>query len=366
MPKDKLLIPGPVEVDFEVLEAMGSQVKPHYGPDWTREYNETLEMLRAVFGTRGDIFLMAGSGTVSIDACLGSAFASGDTILVGENGFFGERMISIAQGYGLNVIPVKAEWGKPLQPGDFEKAYRQHPEARGAAVVHLETSTTVLNPVDTIGPVIRDHNGLFFVDAVSSLGSLEFRMDDWCIDLCASATQKCLGAPPGLAPTAVNQRSWEAIDARPNKGHGWYGDLGVWRWYAKNWGDWHPTPVTMPTNNVYALRVGLQHLMEEGITSRIERYRQLAMHLRNGLRKLGWQPFTSDEDMSAVLTAALCPPGIESGPVVAYLAEKYHIKISGGLGVLKPRMIRVGTMSPITTLEDIDQLLAALASYKPG
>ncbi len=363
MEQYKLFIPGPVEVSPEVLQAMGSPIQPHYGPYWTKFYNDTIGLVREVFNTDGDIYIMVGSGTAAIDACLGSAFCTGEKVIVGTNGFFGDRVKWIAEGYGLQPILITAEWGKPLNPKDFERAFRENPDAKGAAVVHLETSTTIQNPIERIGPIVREHGGYFFVDAVSSLGGAEFAMDKWCIDLCASATQKCLGAPPGLAPVAVGKRAWEAIDRKPYKAHGWYCDLRTWRKYAIEWGDWHPSPITMAVNNVMALNTALQQLKQEGIANRLERYRTLALRLRDGLRQLGFIPFTPDEQMSPVLTAGVCPDGITSGQVVSYLSEKHHIKISGGLGALKEKMIRIGTMSPMITASEVDGLLNALKDF---
>jgi len=363
LPTYKLMIPGPVEVSPEVLKAMGEPIFPHYGPEWTRFYNETLTILRTVFNTSGSVFLMVGSGTVAIDACIGSAFQTGEKILVGLNGFFGERLKAIAESYGLQVIPVTADWGKPLQPEQFEQAYKDHPDARGAAVVHLETSTTIINPIESIGPIIRKHDGIFMVDGVSSLGGVPFHMEDWCIDLCAAATQKCLGAPPGLAPVAVGPRGWQSIDRQPMKAHGWYGDLRVWRWYATEWGDWHPSPITMATNNIRALSVALSQLMDEGIEARLARYRKMAIRLRAGLERLGLSPFTPLELMNPVLTAAWVPEGTPSSKLVNFLADKHKLKISTGLGQLKERLIRVGHMSPVVGEKDIDNVLFAIQDY---
>jgi alanine-glyoxylate transaminase/serine-glyoxylate transaminase/serine-pyruvate transaminase len=360
----KLMIPGPVEVSEEVLCAMGSQVQPHYGPDWTAFYNETLTLLKKVFNTTGDVFLMVGSGTVAIDACVGSSLSTGEKIIIGNNGFFGDRLVSVAKAYGLNVVEVKSEWGKRLEPIDFERALRQNPEAKAVAVVHLETSTTVLNRIEEIGPIVRAHGGIFIVDAVSSLGGVPFEMDRWCIDFCASAVQKCLGAPPGLGPVAINSRGWEAVDRNPQKNHGWYSDLRTWRKYATEWGDWHPSPITMATSNVVALHVALEQLMQEGIETRLARYRALAIRLRAGLQHLEYRLFTPDEEMTPVLTAAYCPEGVSSAKIVAYLSDQYQIKISGGLGDLKEKMFRVGTMSPLVSEADIDNLLLALERFK--
>ncbi len=361
---DRLMIPGPVEVSKNVLSAMGSQVRPHYGAEWTAFYNETLTILKKVFNTQGDVYLMVGSGTVAIDACLGSAFSTGEKVIVGTNGFFGDRLVSIAQANGLIVVPVTSKWGKPLLASDFEEAFKANPDAKGATVVHLETSTTVQNPIDAIGKIVRNRNGYFIVDAVSSLGGVPFSMDDWFIDLCASATQKCLGAPPGLAPCAIGKRGWEAIDRNPHKAHGWYCDLRTWRKYATEWGDWHPSPVTMATSNVVALKTALDELMKEGIETRLKRYKTFALRLREGLRRVGMPPFTPDDELSPVLTAGMAPQGISSLQIVEYLGKAHHIKISPGLGALKEKIFRVGHMSPILTEADIDKVIEGLAGFR--
>jgi alanine-glyoxylate transaminase / serine-glyoxylate transaminase / serine-pyruvate transaminase len=360
----KLMIPGPIQPDRLVLEAMGDDVCAHYGPAWVKFYGETIDLLRTVFKTRGDVFIMAGSGSVGLDACIGSALSIGEKCLIGVNGFFGDRLVSIAVSYGLNVVPIQSEWGKPLRPADFEDAFQRHPDARAAIVVHLETSTTIVNPIEEIGRLCKRFGAIFIVDAVSSLGGMPFEMDEWGIDLCASASQKCLGAPPGVAPVAIGPRMWEIIDRNPNKHHGWYTDLRVWRQYAIDWGDWHPSPVTMPVNNIKALRVSLEQLLAEGIENRLERYRQLALRLRDGLRQIDMPPFTPDEVMAPVLTAAYGLPGIPTCEIVSYLETRHQIKISGGLGALKDRVFRIGHMSPILSISDIDQVLSALTDFK--
>ena len=361
----KLMIPGPVEVHPEVLRAMSSQVIPHYGAAWLEKYNSVLSVLKQIFGTQADVFLMTGSGTAAIDACLGSSLDTGEKVIIGNNGFFGDRLVSIAEHNGLQVVQVKAEWGKKLDVNMVESALRENPDVRLLAVVHCETSTTIINPIEQLGPLARKHGLLFFVDAVSSLGGLPYAMDEWCIDLCASATQKCLGAPPGLAPVAVNARAWEAIDRNPNRGHGWYTNLAIWRKYSVEWGDWHPTPITMATSLVNALAVSLQQLVAEGIPVRMERFRQLALQLRRGLRELGMPPYTPDEEMSPVLTAGLPPEGVPSPRIVQFLLKEHGIQISTGLAELHDQIFRIGHMSPILTSTDIDQVLKALAQFKP-
>jgi alanine-glyoxylate transaminase / serine-glyoxylate transaminase / serine-pyruvate transaminase len=359
----KLMIPGPIQPDQAVLDAMGSPIVPHYGPQFTQVYNETVDMLKHVFNTQGNVFLVPGAGSTGTDACIGSALSTGEKIIVGSNGFFGDRLITIADSYGLEIVPITAEWGQPLRAEDFEAAFKAHPDAKASAFVHLETSTTVVNPIEEISAVSRQAGAVTIVDAISSLGGLPFKMDEWGIDMCLSASQKCLGAPPGLAPVAVGPRAWEAIDRNPQKGHGWYGDLRVWRKFATEWWDWHPFPVTMPTSLILALREGLRQLLEEGVPQRLERYHKLAVMLRNGLRRLNMTPFTPDEILAPVLTAAFCPPGVSSAEIVAYMEKEHCIKISAGLGILKEKIIRIGHMCPGISETDIEAVLEGLAAF---
>lgn len=359
----KLMIPGPVSVSSEVLEAISKPVVPHYGDKFIQFYDETLTFLKTVFQTKENMFLFVGSGTSGIDACVGSSLHNGEKIIVGSNGFFGERLIWIAESNGLNVIPIRSPLGFELNPDDFKKAVLENPDAKAILVVHLETSTTIINPIEKIAQIANENNLLMIVDAVSSIGGIPFAFDEWGLDLVATSINKCLGAPPGLSPIAVSQKAWKAIDRKPDKQHGWYSDLRTWRKYATEWADWHPTPVTMPVNNIAALHVALRQLMEEGIENRLRRYEKLAKKLRTGLELIGMPPMTSDEQLNPVLTAAFSPEGIKSGEVVKYLANKHKIIISGGLGELKDKTFRIGHMSPIVTELDIDLVLSALNKF---
>jgi alanine-glyoxylate transaminase / serine-glyoxylate transaminase / serine-pyruvate transaminase len=360
----KLMVPGPVQPADDVLHAMSSPVQAHYGLEWTGYYNETLDLLKQVYQTQGDVFLMVGSGTAANDAAIGSVCATGDKIIVGSNGFFGERLVAVAESYGLQVVRIDAEWGQPLRTADFAAALRENPDARAVVAVHLETSTTAINPIEEIGRLCREHDTIFIVDAVSSLGGLPLRMDDWGLDICVSCTQKCLGAPPGLAPIAISPRAWQAMERGPKRNHGWYGDLKVWRSFSGgDWGRWHPTPITMATNIVMALRVALEGMLAEGTENRLARFRSQALRLRSGLRQIGLQPFTPDEAMAPVLTAACGPHGVPTGKMVDYLVATRGIQIAGGLGLLKDKIVRIGHMSPTTTNADLDEVLEGLAGF---
>jgi alanine-glyoxylate transaminase/serine-glyoxylate transaminase/serine-pyruvate transaminase len=360
---NKLMIPGPVEVHPDVLNALGQPVEPHYGPEWVKKYARATELLQYVFNTKNDVLLLVGSGTCALDACMGSSLMNGEKIIIANNGFFGDRLVSIAEHNGLELVEVKGKWGEKIDPADVRKALDDNLDVKAVAVVHSETSTTVLNPVAEIGQIVKGTDAVYMVDAVSSLGGIPYDVDEWGIDLCASASQKCLGSVPGLAPVSVSRKGWDCIDRSMDKAHGWFTNLQIWRKYAEEWSDWHPTPVTVSVNIVDALLVALEMLIEEGIENRMQRYTALAMCLRNGLRDAGMTPFTPDEELNPVLTAAYSPEGVNSGKIVEYLLNEHHIQISTGLGELKTSIFRVGHMSPVLEKEDIDTLVKALKSF---
>ena len=360
----KLMIPGPVSVADDVLFQMGQPVRPHYGAEWTADYNETRDLLKQVFKTEGDVHILSGSGSAAIDAAIGSLTTTGDRVVVGINGYFGDRLEEICAGYGLEVSRITAPLGEQLDPESFREAFDSKPRPALVAVVSLETATAVVNPVQEIAAVANEHGVPVVVDAVSALGGVPLSMDDWGIDICASASQKCLGAPPGLGPIAISPRAWKIMESKPDRAHGWYLNLETWRRFANEWGPWHPHPVTVATNNIYALRTGLRTLLEEGVDRRIERYTEMAMSLRNGVRALGMEPLTPDDQLAPVLTAIFAPEGVKIGELLGYLRDEHSIMISGGLGkTLKDRIFRVGHMGPTVTAGDIDDVLGALRAF---
>jgi alanine-glyoxylate transaminase / serine-glyoxylate transaminase / serine-pyruvate transaminase len=360
----KLMIPGPVQPEDDVLEALGSPVRAHYGPEWVQTNAETTAMLGKVFATQGEVFIIPGSGSSGIDACIGSALSSGEKILIGLNGYFADRLFEIASLYNLEIVTVQAEWGQPLKPQDFADALRRNPDIKAVAVVHLETSTAILNPVPEIASIAQKAGVCMIVDAVSSLGGVQYHMDDWGVDLCASASQKCLGAPPGVSPVAVGPGGWEFINRDQKKGHGWYLNLALWRKFAHEWAHFHPFPTTQATNIVVALQKSLENLLREGIENRVARFERHAAHLRGELERIGYRLFTPAELSAPVLSAVWGPPGVPTSQIVTYLAEKHALKISGGFGApMVDKIIRIGHMSPGIKEEDVDQVLTALEAF---
>lgn len=359
----KLMIPGPIEVEDEVLEQMGAPVQVHYGDEWVAVHNQTISLLQQVFRTSGKVFMMPGSGSLALDAAIQSTFSPGERVAVGNNGHFGIRLTEILTANGIVPVTVKAEPNQPLDPASFAATLDADPSLVGVAVVHLETSTAILNPLQEITEVVHARQRLLMVDAVSSLGCAPLDMDGWHIDVCASASQKGLGGVPGLGIVAVGERAWERITSQAERPRSWYLDLRRWQWYVENWGEWHPFPVTMPTSVVLGLRAGLQSLVRTGLEARFQRYETLAKRLRDGLREIGMPPTAPDSFMSPALTTAYCPPGVTSVQIMKYLEEEHHIKITTGFGALRDRVIRIGHMGGVISEADVDTLLAALRQF---
>ncbi|MCA0454340.1 MAG: alanine--glyoxylate aminotransferase family protein [Chloroflexi bacterium] len=360
----KLMIPGPIELEPEVLQTLAQPAVPHYGDAWVSVHNETVGLLQQVFQTQNYVFMFPGSGSLGLDAAAHSAFLPGETVIAGNNGWFGERITDILKSNGVNVVPVEADPRQALDPQAFREALRANPQATGVAVVHLETSTSVLNPIKEIADVVRQNSdALLMVDAVTGLAGAELQTDAWGIDLCVSASQKALGGPAGLGLVAVSPRAQARIDNRPEAGRSWYLDLKRWNWFVENWADWHPFPVTMPTAVVLALRTSLKSLLAEGVETRRARWQAMADHLRAGLRDLEMPLFVPEAMMTSILTAAYCPEGINSVAIRDYLLEECNIQITTGFGKFKEQVIRVGHMGGALTDADITQLLAGIEAF---
>ncbi len=358
-----LMIPGPVDVEDDVLEAMAHQVLPHYGREWLKIYEEAIQGLRQVFGTAGDLFLMAGPGTAGLDAALGSLTLTGDTVLVAHNGFFGRRLGTVAQCYGLDLRLVEAPLGQPLDPQAIRRCLAGEPAIQAVVVVHLETSTGVLNPLQEIAAVAGEFGVPIIADAVSSLGGVPLQVDEWGIDVCVSVANKCLACPPGLAPLSVSERAWAQIERKEGRTHGWYLDLAVWKQYARDWGDWHPYPTTLPTNNILALVTSLRRILGQGLEAHYQRHIRAAARVREALTGWGFRSFAAEAHTSPLLTAMYGPPGVDVEDLRRYLLVERQVMISGGLEELRGKILRVGHIGKAASDEYVQRLLDGIEAY---
>jgi len=359
----KLFTPGPGDVEDDVLAAAAQPVIRHYGPDWMDIHNEMTSLLKQIFQTRNDLFVVPGAASALLDMAIGSLLATGQKIVVGHNGFFGDRLVAIAEGYGLTVVPFAAPLGRPLDPAALRGVLAAHPDAPAVALVHHETGTTVLNPLRELAEVARQAGRVVIVDAVSSLGGIELPVDAWGVDVCVTAANKCFEALPGVGFVSVGPRAWGLIDGRPACGHGWYLDLRTWRTYAREWGSWHPSPVTLPVNVILAARAAMRRIVSDGLDAHLAKYVYASRAVRAGLRNLGFEMFVPDEHAAPVVTAVKARPEFEVTEMIKWLAEERGIAVGGGLGELAGRIFRVGHLGKAASREWLMDFLFAVEEF---
>ena len=280
---------------------------------------------------------------------------------MGINGYFGERLVQIAERAGATVARVEAEWGQPLDPDAISAELKNHAKVKAVAMVHAETSTGVLSPAEEITRVAHEHDALVIIDTVTSLGGLEVALDRWDGDVSYSGTQKCLGCPPGLSPLTLGKRAEEVLYSRKTPVQSWYLDMSLLKSYwSENRAYHHTAPISM----VYGLREGLRVVLEEGLEARFARHEHNAAALRAGLEAMGMKLFAEEDSRLPTLTTVWVPEGIDEAKVRRSLLLDYNIEIGGGLGPVAGRIWRIGLMgenskpaSVLSVLSAIEQLL---------
>jgi len=354
------MIPGPIDVSEEVLREMGAPVVAHYGSDWVEIYQETIGFLKQLFQTEGDIFILVGSGTAGLDAAVGGLFKRGEKVLVPINGWFAERLFRIAQAYELDARCLEFDILEPLAVEPVEEFLRKEKDTQAILMVHHETHTGIVNPVKEIGQLAKEYNVPLIVDAVSSLGGIDLKVDEWGVDLCVTASQKGLEAPPGLALISISERAWRIMDAKGPTGHGFYLDPRVWREFLEQWGDWHPSHTPLATNNILALRASLKRIVAEGLEERFARYRRVSKAIKSGLKSMGFELLVDEAISSPTVTAAKTPDGIKAERIRDFLRDERGILISFGPPQWRENSIRVGHMGEQMRLDHIVSLLCGL------
>jgi len=353
-----LLGPGPSNVHPRVQKAMLSPIVGHLDPYFFTIMEDTTGLLRTIFRTKNTLtFPISGTGTAGMEASLCNVLEPDDVAVIGVNGFFGERMVTIAQRCGAKVIEVAAEWGRIIEPEAIEATLKAQRKVKLLALVHAETSTGVLQPLIEASQLAKQYDALFLVDAVTSLAGHEVAVDDWGIDICYSATQKCLSCPPGLAPLTVNQRALDIMGARAQKTHSWYLDfLLISTYWSESRFYHHTAPISM----IYALHEALALVVEEGLEARIQRHLRHGSALQAGLQAMGLTLHAQDGYRLSTLTAVRIPTGIDDLRVRQRLLNEFGIEIAGGLGSLKGQIWRIGLMGYSSRAENVILFLSAL------
>lgn len=354
-----LLGPGPSMVSPRVLRAMATPLVGHLDPVFLSMMSETREMLQALWATSSETTLaMSGTGSAGMETCFVNLIEPGDRVVVGVNGVFGERMCDVAARCGAEVVRVEAEWGRTIDP-DAVKAALAQGKTKLVAVVHAETSTGVLQPLEEIARLAHEHGALCVADCVTSLGGTEVAIDAWGIDAAYSGTQKCLSAPPGLAPVTLGERALRALDARQRPVQSWYLDLRMIRNY---WGEQRAYHHTAPISMMYALREALRLIHEEGLTARFARHSALSAALVSGLEAMGLELFAPAAYRAPMLLSVRIPKEIDDATVRKALLNEFHVEIGGGLGPIQGKVWRIGLMGESCRRDAIVTLLGALGS----
>ncbi|PZC48682.1 MAG: alanine-glyoxylate transaminase / serine-glyoxylate transaminase / serine-pyruvate transaminase [Chloroflexi bacterium] len=365
-PPDRLLLgPGPSNVHPKVIQAMTAPMLGHLDPDFVAIMDDVQRMLRLVFKTKEGFTLpVSGTGTAGMEAALVNLLEPGDTIVIAVNGFFGGRLEDIATRIGARVERVDFEWGSVVDPQKVREVVQRQDSVKMVGVVHVETSTGVISPLEDIAAIAHEKDALLLVDAVTSLGGCDVDMDSWDLDVVYSGTQKCLGAPSGLAPLALSGRAMEALRKRSSKVPSFYLDVSILDQYWNEGGGrtyHHTAPITM----IYALWQALDLLLLEGLEERFARHHRVASALRAGLSAIGLEPIVKS-NWAPPLTTVAIPDGISDTAVRGRMLREHDIEIGGGLGVFKDKAWRIGLMgynaAPANALRVLSALEQALAA----
>ncbi len=360
MKEARLLIPGPVPIEGRIAEEMAKPAVPHYGKEWVQAYRETEELLQRLFKMReAKVYSLAGPAHVGLEAIVTTLLRPEDKALVIDNGFFGRRLREVLDAHGIEAFSIHSRWGSHPDMRRVEEILSSR-YVRALFAVHSETSTGMVNPMRELGSLAHEYGSLFVVDAVSSLGGLDIPCEEWRIDACFGASQKCLGAPAGIAPVAVRSSILEGVD--PGDVRAWYTNLLTWDKYSEDWGKWHPQPTTLSTNVFFAFKAALEDVFDEGLEKRVERHRTIGRAYRESLRSLGFKTVAQEEDCSDTVSCVRPPGGVEAPELERRLKEDHGILVAGGIGELKGEVLRIGHMGPTANPQDLLSVINALGS----
>lgn len=347
-----LMIPGPVPVHPRVLRALSRPIYGHRTSEFRALLEEIEKMLKPLFGTKGPVFMLTGSGTAGMDAAIRTFVKPGDKVLSLVAGKFSERFAEIARTAGGKVVEVNVEWGRAIKPEIVEKALREHPDTKVVTMTHNETSTGVLQPASEIAKVVKEHGAILVVDGITSVGGDYVKMDEWGLDVVVAGSQKCLGIPPGLAFVAVREELIDYIE-RNEESFAYYTDL---KRYWEIWKKSKDLPFTGGISLFYALYESLKIIHEEGIENRIRRHRLMAKMTRAGFTALGLELFAEKGYESNTLTAVKYPPSISDKDFRAKM-RAHGILVAGGQAHLKGKIFRVAHMN-LTAEREVLTVLA--------
>ncbi len=337
MRKNYLLTPGPTPLPPQVLEAMSRPIIHHRTPQFQAILKEATEGLKYVFQTKGDVFILASSGTGAMEAAVINLLSPGDTAITIQGGKFGERWTEICKSYGITPEVIDVEWGKAVPAAEIEKRLKANPKIKAVFTTLCETSTGVVNDIAAIGKAVKDTNAVLVVDAISGLGAIDLQTDAWFCDVVVSGSQKGLMLPPGLGFISVSPKAWKLIDN--SKSGKFYFDLKA----AKKAWDSTDTPFTPAITLIIALCEPLKMIKQDGLENVFLRHKKMADATRAAAQALGLELFAPTA-ASDVVTAVCVPGGVDGEKLVKTMRDTYGVTIAGGQAELKGKVFRIAHM----------------------
>ena len=359
VPPRVLLGPGPSEANARVLKAMTTPMLGYLDTKFVEVMDDTVALLRQVFGTENRLtFPVSGTGTAGMEAALANIIEPGDGVVVGINGYFGERIANIATRCGGAVTIVEAEWGTHIRTERIAEAIEKTATPKLVALVHAETSTGILQPLTDAIELAHNSGALFLADCVTSLGGQPVDMDARGIDIAYSCTQKCLAAPPGLSPISFSERAVDVIRNRKTPIQSFYLDMTLLEnyWHGDTRGYHHTVSMSM----IYALREALRVVLEEGLAARYARHELNARALLAGTEAIALQPAAEAGYRAPMLTTLRIPDGIDDATIRKQLITDYGIEIGAGLGIFGGKAWRIGLMGESANERNVMLVLNAL------
>ena len=349
------MTPGPTRVPDRVLAAGAQPVMHHRTPEFSEALGAVIEMLHPLFGTTGNILPVHTTGRGGMEAAICNLFSPGDEVIACCNGKFGNMWAGFAESYGLTVHRVARDWSQGVDPEQVEQALADHPNSKAVTVVHSDTSTGVLNPVEAVAAIAQSKGALILVDSISAVGGVPFRFDDWGVDVAVTGSQKCLMSSPGLAFVAMGPRAWAATETASLPANYW--NFGAIRETLA--GPRPETPGTTPVHLILQLREALNMIHEEGVQAVFARHEAMARMTTDLMEALGLELQCPDlPRYSPTLTAIQAPESVTASAIRDGLRER-GILVAAGLGPFEGRSFRIGHMGDIRPY-DIEQTLAAL------
>ena len=350
--------PGPLNIHPRVYQALTSPVLGHLDPVHLKILDQVGELLRKVFGTQNRITnATPGTGTSGMEACVANLLEPGDQVLVCVHGYFGDRIRQMAERQGADVTVIQGEWGKPTDPEQVEAALKDG-AYKVITVVHAETSTGVLQPMDEIASLAKAHGAMIVLDTVTSLGGIEVKADEWGLDAAYSCSQKCIGCPSGLSPVTFSERAIEAVKRRKSPVRSWYLDISL---LDKYWGSDRVYHHTSSSTLCCALLEALSLIEEEGLQNRFARHLKNHQALVAGVEAMGLQMLVSPEHRLPTLNTVRIPEGVDDMKVRGYLLQNFNLEIGGGLGVFGGKVWRVGLMGYSSSAENVLFFISSLS-----